>query len=101
MRFQRANIVRGLVAAAVLVLSVIPLVAGSIGRAMTGSAGWRAIEALSPLYPSMLTSRYPDEVLVDYARSATAGYGVLGVLLVFVTWAMARNRRSLPSSRLG
>jgi hypothetical protein len=95
-RFQRANIVRALVVAAVLVLSVLPLVAGTVGEAVTGAAGWRSIEAASPLFPIVMASARYGEEPWGSAHAATFGYGVLGLVLLAATCAMVRSRRNTP-----
>jgi ABC-type transport system involved in multi-copper enzyme maturation permease subunit len=95
-RVQRANLVRGLVVAGMLVLTVLPLIAGSVGEALTGrgGSGWKLLEAMSPLFPTMMASRYPDELSTTSAHAATIGYGLVGVLLVVCTCAMARRSRA-------
>lgn len=98
-RMRKPNVVRGLLVAITLMLFVTPLIAGAVGRAMseTPSADdWKFVESLSPLF-TMLSSNYPDSSTLFYARVSAVGYGIVGIMLVFCTWLVAR--RPAPATR--
>lgn len=94
-RFQRANLVRGIIVAITLVLTVLPLVVGSIGKALTGGQGWGLVEAMSPLFPVVMTSRsFLEPSSVGESWVATILYGITGVMLVVGTWVARERARS-------
>jgi hypothetical protein len=92
-RWQRSNLVRAATVATVLVLLVIPLVTSSVGRIVMESdgPGWRLLEALSPLYPVAMASRFPENQSIGCAHAATFMYALVGVVLIGWTWARSQQ----------
>lgn len=92
-RFQRPTLVRGIVIATTIVLAIVPLIGASIGRVVTeGGDGWRLVEAMSPLSPAVDGMHYASALANVCTTMATIGYGVVGALLVVVTWTVTRAR---------
>lgn len=92
-RLQRPLVVRGVVAAVTVVLCVIPFVVASIGRNITeGGDGWRFVEALSP-FSAIIDGRHDVSLLArSCTLTMTLAYGILGVVLVILTWTTTRAR---------